>query len=31
MTLPDITPLGAIYFLGFYETKVDFFGCLVCC
>ena len=30
-TLPDITPLGTIYFLGFYETKVDFFGCLVCC
>ena len=29
MTLPDITPLGAIYFLGFYETKVDFLGCLV--
>ena len=25
MTLPDITPLGTIYFFGFYETKVDFF------
>ena len=25
MTLPDISPLGTIYFFGIYETKVDFF------